>query len=269
MRALGRTVAVLLAILAFVVTPPADAATRVLHFETTWLSANPNPGMPAHCMPSRTLQPAEGNYALGHGWAHSIGTPVPISLESATYTWTDCLYPETGQYRHVTALTPANPTLPTLKIESTHPISGADRDITWGSYLDDTAQATPSTILGRATHYETTFLSANPNTGMAPHCMPPRVLELAEANYGWGSFWAGNTVYLDYPRLGLNTGKDTYTWGDCLYPGNGSYRHVSSLDPSDDEHPDWPTAYVEQSWYISGTDRNVTWGSFLDRFGDD
>lgn len=144
-----------------------------------------------------------------------------------------------------------------------------------------TAQAS---IISRATHYEVAFLANNPNPGMPAHCMPPRVIQVANAHYLWGQYWGGTEEWVNLDiQLGVGAGMTTYTWGDCLYPQNGYYRHVSSLDPADDEHPDWPTAYIEVNkimpkWVgypcqnnppVCYLDRNVTWGSFLDRKSED
>lgn len=108
--------------------------------------------------------------------------------------------------------------------------------------------------------------------------MPPRVTELDAGRYGWGHYWAGNEEYLSVITLGDGSGRDTYVWGDCLYPENGVYLHVSSLDPVDSEHPDWATAYISVRVVmpippnlppgVPNPDRNVTWGSFLDRLAD-
>jgi hypothetical protein len=120
--------------------------------------------------------------------------------------------------------------------------------------VSGTAQAA-----ARATHYYTTYLAWNPNPGMPVHCQPARVININEDDYTWGHFWGGVERDLKAFRLGT----DTYVWADCLYPDEfGEYHHVSSLDPQN--HPDWPTAYIE-SWNSFGPpDRNVTWGSYLD-----
>jgi hypothetical protein len=113
----------------------------------------------------------------------------------------------------------------------------------------------------RATHYQVSFLSAAPNSSMPVSCQPARELVIIGDTYEWGQYFGGIENVLN-PALVLRT--DTYIWGDCLYPQNGHYWHVSSLQAKN--HPEWPTAYIESPEFMfGGDDRLVTWGSFLDR----
>ncbi|MGM1062388.1 hypothetical protein [Saccharothrix sp. Mg75] len=110
---------------------------------------------------------------------------------------------------------------------------------------------------GRATHYATHTLAWNPNPSMPVLCMPARAIAINAGTYTWGAFFGG--VESDLTSIDLIA--EDYFWGNCLYPKDGYYLLVSSLDPDD---PFLQTAYARATVVMSAPDRAATWGTYLD-----
>ncbi|SOD62867.1 hypothetical protein SAMN06297387_10830 [Streptomyces zhaozhouensis] len=58
----------------------------------------------------------------------------------------------------------------------------------------------------------------------------------------------------------MHLGADTYTWKDCLIPGDGYHVQQSTLHP---DTPDWDEALLTDYWFLYDS-QEIQWGSSLD-----
>ena len=153
---LGMLIAATVAVGAFAVATPASAAV-VTHSSpavtgapdapypiaynerTIPLTGDPNENMPGVCVSTGfpgTIELTAGDYE----WDMFIGTKYPhtrdvdIWLESATYTWADCLVPQNGYYWQYSVLCPLDGVHPCAELDAYPWITSGT--YTFGSWLD-------------------------------------------------------------------------------------------------------------------------------------